>query len=77
MSPWNSSQGPTGIRSGSYESITVQPTSLRAAAVTRPPSAAHSDCAPKQIPKTGVPASSARRSHASSSAIQPRSGPSS
>jgi hypothetical protein len=47
--------------------------SLRGAASTPPPNAAESAWAPKQIPSTGTPASSARRSQASSSGIQARS----
>ena len=69
-SPWNSSQGPAGITSGSVESTTNQPISLPSMASTRPPSAAQSAWAPKQMPNTGRPAWSAARIQASSSAIQ-------
>jgi hypothetical protein len=39
-------------------------------ASTRPPKAAHSAWAPKQIPSTGTPARSAARSQATSPVIQ-------
>ena len=56
--------------SGSVESTTNQPISLPSMASTRPPSAAQSAWAPKQMPNTGRPAWSAARIQASSSAIQ-------
>ena len=55
----------------------TQPISARPAGSTVPPSAAARTCAPKQIPSTGTPAESARRSQASSSSIQARASPSS
>src|SRR5580704_1637965 len=67
---WNSSQGPAGTRSWSADSTSCQPISRRSIASTRPPNAAHSAWAPKQMPSTGTPARSAARSQVSSSAIQ-------
>src|SRR5215469_7882405 len=55
----------------------TQPISWRPACSTVPPNVAASICAPKQIPSTGTPAASARRSQASSSSIQARAAPSS
>src|SRR6516164_9796359 len=74
---WNSSQGPGGISSGSAESIVTQPISWRPACSTVPPNAAASNWPPKQIPSTGTPAASARRSQVSSSPIQACASPSS
>src|SRR5207249_10967465 len=69
-SSWNPGQGPAGTASSSADSTVNQPTSLSGIRSTRPPSAAQSAWAPKQMPSTGTPARSAPRSQASSSAIQ-------
>src|SRR5262249_43278255 len=59
------------------ESIVTQRISWRPACSTVPPNAAASSWPPKQIPSTGTPAASARRSQVSSSPIQARASPSS
>ena len=67
---WNSSHGPGGTSSGAADSTTRQPISVYPIASTRPPNAAHSAWAPKQMPRTGTPAWSAARSQSSSAVIQ-------
>ena len=70
-SSWNSSQGPAGTTSVIERFDHASSRSPGAVmASTRPPNAAHSAWAPKQMPSTGTPAWSAARSQASSAVIQ-------